>query len=86
MTGLYERYRNGAPYYDALTGAQTECANVIVLRTDVSWYNNAPQRPVIQLVGQGVAEICRMASTSAARGCAPMTARPATTRSPSLPA
>ena len=57
MTGLYERYRNGAPYYDALTGAQTEYANVIVLRTDVSWFNNAPQRPVIQLVGQGVAEI-----------------------------
>ena len=22
MTGLYERYRNGSPYYDALTGAQ----------------------------------------------------------------
>lgn len=57
MTGLYERYRNGEPYYDALNGAQTEYANVIVLRTDVSWYNGAPQRPVIQLVGQGVAEI-----------------------------
>lgn len=57
MTGLYERYRNGSPYYDALTGAQTEYANVIVLRTEVTWYNNAPQRPVIQLVGQGVAEI-----------------------------
>ena len=57
MTGLYERYRNGSPYYDALTGAQTEYANVIVLRTEVTWYNNATQRPVIQLVGQGVAEI-----------------------------
>lgn len=57
MTGLYERYRNGSPYYDALTGAQTEYANVIVLRTEVTWFNNAPQRPVIQLVGQGVAEI-----------------------------
>lgn len=37
MTGLYERYRNGSPYYDALTGAQTEYANVIVLRTEVTW-------------------------------------------------
>lgn len=45
MTGLYERYRNGSPYYDALTGTQTEYANVIVLRTEVTWYNNAPQRP-----------------------------------------
>ena len=78
MTGLYERYRNGSPYYDALTGAQTEYANVIVLRTEVTWYNNAPQRPVIQLVGQGVAS-SRTASTSAARGCARTTARPATT-------
>lgn len=57
MTGLYERYRNGEPYYDALNGMNTEYANVIVLRTNVTWYNNAPHRPVIQLVGQGTAEI-----------------------------
>jgi len=57
MTGEYDRYRNGEAYYDALNGMSTSYANVIVLRTDVSWYNNAQQRPVIQLVGQGVAEI-----------------------------
>ena len=39
MTGLYERYRNGEPYYDALNGMNTEYANVIVLRTNVTWYN-----------------------------------------------
>ena len=56
-TGLYDRYRNGEPYFDALNGMDTAYANVIVLRTDVSWYNGATQRPVIQLVGQGTAEI-----------------------------
>ena len=36
---------------------ETSFANVIVLRTDVTWYNNNNSRPVIQLVGQGTAEI-----------------------------
>lgn len=57
MTGLYDRYRNGEAYYDALNGIATSYANVIVLRTNVTWYNNAQQRPVIQLVGQGTADI-----------------------------
>ncbi len=57
MTGTYDRYRNGEMYYDGLNGMSTSYANVIIIRTDVSWYNNAPQRPVIQLVGQGTAEI-----------------------------
>ncbi|MBR4038868.1 MAG: DUF3048 C-terminal domain-containing protein [Clostridia bacterium] len=57
MTGLYERYRNGESYYDALNGMATSFANVIVMRTDVSWFNNNNSRPVIQTVGQGVAEI-----------------------------
>ena len=57
MTGLYERYRNGEAYYDALSGMSTNFANVIVMRTDVSWFNNNNSRPVIQTVGQGVAEI-----------------------------
>ena len=57
MTGLYERYRNGEAYYDALNGMSTSYANVIIMRTDVSWFNNNNSRPVIQTVGQGVAEI-----------------------------
>ena len=57
MTGLYDRYRNGEAYYDALNGMATTFSNVIVMRTDVSWFNNNNSRPVIQTVGQGVAEI-----------------------------
>lgn len=56
-TGLYERLRNGQPYIDALTGEATAYANVIVVRTDVSWANNNPSRPVIRLHGEGVCEI-----------------------------
>lgn len=56
-TGLYERYRNDQRDYDALNGMPLSYANVIVLRTQVSWYNNNPQRPVVQLVGQGTCEI-----------------------------
>ena len=56
-TGMYDRYRNGEAYYDALNGMPTSYANVIIIRTDVSWYNNNASRPVIQLVGQGTAEI-----------------------------
>ena len=51
-TGLYDRYRNGEPFYDGLNGMSTSYANVIVVRTDVSWFNNNNSRPVIQLVGQ----------------------------------
>ena len=53
MTGKYDRYRNGEPYYDGLNGMNVDYSNVIVLRTSVTWYNGASQRPVIQLVGQG---------------------------------
>ena len=56
-TGLYDRYRNGTPYTDMLTGQGTSFANVIVIRTNVSFMNNNPSRPVIRLNGQGVCEI-----------------------------
>ena len=45
MTGLYERYRNGEAYYDALNGMSTAYSNVIVMRTDVTWFNNNNSRP-----------------------------------------
>ena len=57
MTGDYVRYRNGQQDYDLLNNMNLTYANVIVLRTNVSWYNNNPARPVIPLVGQGTAEI-----------------------------
>ena len=57
LTGLYDRYRNGEPYVDALTGEQCAYANVIILRTDISWASGNPSRPVIRLNGEGVCEI-----------------------------
>ena len=57
QTGLYERYRNGVPYVDGNNGEPCAYANVIVLRTDVSWYNGNSSRPVIRLHGEGVCEI-----------------------------
>lgn len=56
-TGLYDRYRNGAPYIDANNGEACSYANVIVLRTDITWKNNNNSRPVIRLHGEGVCEI-----------------------------
>ena len=56
-TGLYERYHNGAPYIDGNTGEICAYANVLILRTDVSWASGNPSRPVIRLNGQGVCEI-----------------------------
>ena len=56
-TGLYERYRNGVPYVDGNNGEACAYANVIVLRTDVSWFNGNSSRPVIRLNGEGVCEI-----------------------------
>ena len=56
-TGLYDRYRNGAPYVDANNGQACAYANVIVVRTDVIWASGNPSRPVIRLNGQGVCEI-----------------------------
>lgn len=56
-SGLYERYRNGAPYVDANTEQLCAYANVLVLRTDISWASGNPSRPVIRLNGQGVCEI-----------------------------
>ena len=54
---MFERYRNGYAYTDGNTGETCAYANVIVLRTDISWASGNPSRPVIRLNGQGVAEI-----------------------------
>ena len=56
-TGLYDRYRNGEPYIDANNGQACAYANVIVIRTDVTWMNGNNSRPVIRLNGQGACEI-----------------------------
>ncbi len=56
-TRLYDRFYNGEPFVDGNNGKACSFANVIILRTDVSWYRNNPSRPVVKLTGQGVAEI-----------------------------
>ena len=45
------------PYVDGNNGEACAYANVIVLRTDVSWFNGNSSRPVIRLNGEGVCEI-----------------------------
>ena len=56
-TRSYDRYYNSEPFIDANNGEHCTFANVIIMRTDVSWYRNNPQRPVIKMTGQGQAEI-----------------------------
>lgn len=56
-THLYDYYRNGEMDYDANNNMTLSFANVIFLRTNVTWYNNASQRPVVKLTGQGTADI-----------------------------
>lgn len=71
-TGLFERYRNGYAYTDGNTGETCAYANVIVVRTDISWASGNPSRPVIRLNGQGAAEIFQNGKYirgSWARGC-----------------
>ena len=53
----YLRYREGMPYIDGLNDESCEFANVIVVYTDVSWYNGNNSRPVIRLLGEGTADI-----------------------------
>ncbi|MBR1408454.1 MAG: DUF3048 domain-containing protein [Clostridia bacterium] len=56
-SGKYLRYREGMPYVDGLNDEPCEFANVIVVYTDVSWYNGNNSRPVIRLLGEGTADI-----------------------------
>ena len=56
-SGMYFRYREGMPYRDGLNGRTCSYANVIVVHTDVRYYNNAKSRPIIRLIGQGTADI-----------------------------
>ena len=56
-TGLYTRYREDEQYYDGNNGLVCEYANVIILYSNVSWFNGNASRPVIRLIGQGTADI-----------------------------
>ena len=56
-SGLYTRYREGAPYTDGLNGEVCRFANVVVVHTEVGWYNGNNSRPVVRMLGQGTADI-----------------------------
>ena len=56
-TGMYARYREGMPYVDGLNGEPCEYANVIIVYTQVDWFNNVKSRPIVRLLGQGTADI-----------------------------
>ena len=56
-TGLYTRYREDEQYYDGINGRVCEYANVIIIYSQVQWFNGNASRPVIRLVGQGTADI-----------------------------
>ncbi len=57
QTRSYDRYYNYEPFVDGNNGVQCTYSNVIIMRTDVSWFRNGPNRPVIKMTGQGPAEI-----------------------------
>ena len=56
-TGRYIRFREGQPYRDGLNGRTCSYANVIVVHTQIDYFNNVKSRPIIRLVGQGTADI-----------------------------
>ena len=48
--GVYYRYYNRASQLDG-NGQQYTCSNVIVMQADYSWYDGAPERPIVALTG-----------------------------------
>ena len=55
--GAYLRYREEELYADGANGRTCEYANVIILYSQVTWFNGNASRPVIRLIGQGTADI-----------------------------
>lgn len=53
--GVYYRYNNGELCLDGINNREVRVANVIVLRTSITWKGNPGA--VIELVGQGTCEI-----------------------------
>ena len=52
----YNRYYNGNPYVDGLTGEQVTCDNVIVQSVEYGWYNKKGDAPRVTTVGTGRCE------------------------------
>ncbi len=56
-TRTYDRYYNGEEFIDGADNRPTTFANVIFMRTKVTWYKNGPDKPVVELTGEGTADI-----------------------------
>ncbi len=56
-SNVYLRYVNGEQYIDKTTQEQLSFSNVIIQRTEVSYYKNAADRPVTVNIGSGNADI-----------------------------
>ncbi len=54
---VYYRFVGGNPYVDKATGDQLSFANLIIQRTEVTFYHDIPDRPVTVNVGSGNADI-----------------------------
>lgn len=54
---VYLRYMAGQPYIDKNTGEQLSFSNVIVQRTEVTFYHGIPDRPLTVNIGSGNADI-----------------------------
>jgi len=54
---VYLRYVNGEPYADKSTGEQLSFSNLIIQRTDVTFYHGISDRPMTVNIGSGNADI-----------------------------
>lgn len=54
---VYERSYNGDPEFDGFSNARLAASNVIVQRAKHTYFNNIASRPIIELTGEGQADI-----------------------------
>jgi hypothetical protein len=54
---VYLRYMNGEPYVDKTTGEQISFSNLIIQRTEVTFYHGISDRPLTVNIGSGNADI-----------------------------
>ena len=57
IANVYMRYMNGEPYVDKTTGEQLSFSNLIIQRTDVTFYHGINDRPLTVNIGSGNADI-----------------------------
>lgn len=55
--GYYERWYNGEPQIDGLTGQRITAENVIILHAELSYYNNSASQVLWNLTGKGALDV-----------------------------